>query len=105
MINLVFKKFLSIRTNDLVLINRDAIEAMRIKGIICLAVFFYAITSCENYFACGNCYSVDQSESGDSSFSKRKTWIADNGNGTFTNPIFYDEFSDPDLIRVGDDYY
>lgn len=34
-----------------------------------------------------------------------KTWTADNGNGTFTNPIFYDEFSDPDLIRVGDDFY
>ncbi|HEX5154177.1 MAG TPA: glycoside hydrolase 43 family protein [Parafilimonas sp.] len=33
------------------------------------------------------------------------TWIADNGNGTFSNPLFYDEFSDPDLIRVGDDYY
>jgi xylan 1,4-beta-xylosidase len=33
------------------------------------------------------------------------TWIADNGNGTFTNPLFYEEFSDPDLIRVGDDYY
>lgn len=33
------------------------------------------------------------------------TWMADNGNGTFTNPLFYDEFSDPDLIRVGDDYY
>lgn len=33
------------------------------------------------------------------------TWTADNGNGTYTNPLFYDEFSDPDLIRVGDDYY
>lgn len=33
------------------------------------------------------------------------TWMADNGNGTFTNPIFYDEFSDPDLIRVGDWFY
>jgi xylan 1,4-beta-xylosidase len=33
------------------------------------------------------------------------TWTADNGNGTFTNPLFYDEFSDPDLIRVGEDYY
>ncbi|MFA0964973.1 family 43 glycosylhydrolase [Roseivirga sp. BDSF3-8] len=32
-------------------------------------------------------------------------WTADNGNGTFTNPLFYEEFSDPDLIRVGDDYY
>jgi beta-xylosidase len=33
------------------------------------------------------------------------TWTADNGNGTFTNPLFYEEFSDPDLIRVGTDYY
>lgn len=35
----------------------------------------------------------------------QKTWTADNGNGTYTNPLFYDEFSDPDLIRVGDDFY
>lgn len=33
------------------------------------------------------------------------SWHADNGNGTFTNPLFYDEFSDPDIIRVGEDYY
>ncbi len=33
------------------------------------------------------------------------TWTADNGNGTYTNPLFYEEFSDPDLIRVGNDYY
>ena len=34
-----------------------------------------------------------------------KSWTADNGNDTFTNPLFYDEFSDPDILRVGDDYY
>src|SRR5438270_14053959 len=34
-----------------------------------------------------------------------KSWAADNGNGTYSNPLFYDEFSDPDMIRVGDDYY
>ena len=34
-----------------------------------------------------------------------QTWIAENGNGTFTNPLFFDEFSDPDLIRVGADFY
>jgi len=33
------------------------------------------------------------------------TWTSDNGNGTYTNPLFYEEFSDPDLIRVGTDYY
>lgn len=40
-----------------------------------------------------------------SNAQKPATWIADNGNGTFTNPVFFDEFSDPDMIRVGDDYY
>jgi len=33
------------------------------------------------------------------------TWSADNGNGTFTNPLLQDEFSDPDLIRVGEEYF
>ena len=37
--------------------------------------------------------------------AQTKSWTADNGNGTYTNPLFYDEFSDPDVIRVGDDYY
>jgi hypothetical protein len=35
----------------------------------------------------------------------RRSWAADNGNGTYSNPLFYDEFSDPDMIRVGADYY
>ncbi|WP_290199456.1 glycoside hydrolase 43 family protein, partial [uncultured Muribaculum sp.] len=38
-------------------------------------------------------------------FAQTKSWTADNGNGTFTNPLMYDEFSDPDILRVGDDYY
>ena len=37
--------------------------------------------------------------------SAPRTWTADNGNGTFSNPLFYDEFSDPDLIRVGDEFF
>src|ERR1035437_9637988 len=28
-----------------------------------------------------------------------RSWAADNGNGTYSNPLFYDEFSDPDMIR------
>lgn len=35
----------------------------------------------------------------------RKHWTADNGNGTYSNPLFYEEFEDPDVIRVGEDYY
>jgi len=34
-----------------------------------------------------------------------QTWTADNGNGTYSNPLFYDEFSDPDMIRVESDFY
>ncbi|AFL88080.1 beta-xylosidase [Terriglobus roseus DSM 18391] len=34
-----------------------------------------------------------------------QTWHADNGDGTYSNPLFYDEFSDPDMIRVGSDFY
>ena len=34
-----------------------------------------------------------------------KHWTADNGNGTYSNPLFYGEFEDPDPIRVGEDYY
>jgi xylan 1,4-beta-xylosidase len=32
-------------------------------------------------------------------------WTPDNGDGTFSNPLFYEEFSDPDIIRVENDYY
>ncbi len=34
-----------------------------------------------------------------------KVWIADNGDGTYNNPILYADYSDPDAIRVGDDYF
>lgn len=32
-------------------------------------------------------------------------WIADLGDGTYKNPILYGDYSDPDVIRVGDDFY
>ncbi len=32
-------------------------------------------------------------------------WVADLGDGTYRNPILHADYSDPDLIRVGDDYY
>ena len=34
-----------------------------------------------------------------------QSWTADNGNGTYSNPLFYEEFEDPDVIRVGENYY
>src|SRR5262245_43866794 len=32
-------------------------------------------------------------------------WVADQGDGTYKNPILYADYSDPDVIRVGDDFY
>lgn len=34
-----------------------------------------------------------------------KAWIADNGNGTYKNPAVNADYSDPDAIRAGGDYY
>lgn len=34
-----------------------------------------------------------------------EVWVADQGNGTYKNPILYADYSDPDACRVGDDYY
>ena len=45
------------------------------------------------------------------SFAQNKTtyvsdvWVADNGDGTYKNPIIHADYSDPDVVRVGDDYY
>ncbi len=34
-----------------------------------------------------------------------KVWVADQGDGTYRNPILYADYSDPDVIRVGEDFY
>ena len=34
-----------------------------------------------------------------------EVWNPDNGNGTYTNPVIYADYSDPDVVAVGDDYY
>lgn len=43
------------------------------------------------------------------SFSQRifvsKVWVADNGNGSYKNPILHADYSDPDVIRVDNDFY
>lgn len=34
-----------------------------------------------------------------------KVWVADNGDGTYRNPVLHADYSDPDVVRVGSDYY
>jgi beta-xylosidase len=36
---------------------------------------------------------------------KSNGWQADRGDGTYQNPILHADYSDPDVIRVGKDYY
>ena len=37
--------------------------------------------------------------------TEKKIWNADCGDGTYANPILYTDYSDPDVCRVGDDYF
>ena len=39
------------------------------------------------------------------SIQGKELWKADLGNGFYRNPILYTDYSDPDVIRVGEDYY
>ncbi|MDP9955261.1 beta-xylosidase [Epilithonimonas hungarica] len=34
-----------------------------------------------------------------------EVWVSDLGNGMYKNPVLYSDYSDPDVIRVGDDYF
>ena len=36
---------------------------------------------------------------------KSEVWSPDNGDGTYTNPVINADYSDPDVVAVGDDYY
>ncbi len=46
--------------------------------------------------------SASHSQPGD---NVSRVWVADNGDGTFRNPVLHADYSDPDVIRVGNDYY
>jgi beta-xylosidase len=47
---------------------------------------------------------VTASETADSSTTEA-IWNTDQGDGTYKNPVLFADYSDPDVIRVGDDYY
>jgi beta-xylosidase len=53
------------------------------------AIFFISL----GFFACAQQSSIS------------KVWVPDNGNGTYKNPVINADYSDPDAIRVGDDFY
>ena len=34
-----------------------------------------------------------------------KVWVSDQGDGTYTNPVLHADYSDPDIVRVGEDFF
>ena len=42
---------------------------------------------------------------GQRNYTTENVWLPDNGDGTFTNPILWGDWADPDVIRVDDDFY
>lgn len=34
-----------------------------------------------------------------------KVWVSDQGDGTYKNPVLFSDYSDPDIIRVDDDFF
>lgn len=37
--------------------------------------------------------------------AQSQVWVSDLGNGSYRNPVIDADYSDPDVVRVGDDYY
>lgn len=61
---------------------------------------FNPITLCFLSFVCG-LFSLVHAQNPYQS----QVWQSDQGDGTYKNPILYADYSDPDVVRVGDDYY
>jgi beta-xylosidase len=40
-----------------------------------------------------------------SNMTKNLIWAADNGDGTYKNPVIFADYSDPDVICAGEDFY
>ncbi len=39
------------------------------------------------------------------SLLRAAAWVPDQGDGTYRNPVLFADYSDPDAVRVGDDFY
>lgn len=65
-------------------------SVLRSRTLIVIAAFFLIFAEASGRYSPGNA---------------KQVWIPDNLDGTYTNPIIFADYSDPDVIRVGDDFY
>lgn len=61
-----------------------------ISFIVCCSVCMFYLSS----------FAQQKQSEGD-----RSAWISDLGNGKYRNPVIFADYSDPDVCRVGNDYY
>lgn len=89
----------------------------------CPCCGFYTLESRGNYEICPVCFWEDDevqesepdmrgganqaslNEARENFNMNRMIWNGDLGDGTYQNPILYTDYSDPDAIRVGEDYF
>ncbi|HUX93236.1 MAG TPA: family 43 glycosylhydrolase, partial [Ignavibacteriaceae bacterium] len=64
------------------------------SGIMFLIIIFLFIPA-----------NLSAQKSKDITKSIANVWVPDLGNGKYRNPIIYADYSDPDVIRVGNDFY
>ncbi|HEX8506446.1 MAG TPA: glycoside hydrolase 43 family protein [Hymenobacter sp.] len=55
------------------------------------------------WWGCALAVGLALSAAGQATLSQ--VWVPDLGNGTYKNPVLYADYSDPDVVRVGTDYY
>ena len=71
-----------------------SVPAVRLHRILCLAA---AVCFCLRI--CG------QAAPASSPDRVSKVWNSDAGDGTYNNPVLFADYSDPDVIRAGSDFY
>src|SRR3712207_9368907 len=65
----------------------------------------YLITCMPMRFCALFIFWIFQSAAAQKPHQPSRVWVADGGNGTYKNPVLHADYSDPDAIRVGSDYY
>lgn len=73
---------------------------MTLKKITLIAINFLLI-----FFLVPNYYGRFKSQQKKEKDLSERVWVPDNGDGTYKNPVIFADYSDPDVIRVGNDYY
>jgi beta-xylosidase len=67
--------------------------------------FIFSVVFLHSAFARGPVAAAPAADDDDTQRNVNELWCADNGDGTYRNPVIYADYSDPDVIRVGDLFY